>query len=162
MTHHGGAGVSLVPNQVCQPGILWATWGHQVRGKFVTLVWAELLPGRSEAPLRLAVMRALARLKANGIPILRRSTRPNICQSGWPGKALWKRRRHPRTMKRMVGQRLAYVRSSVWPGIAFCPRACLPPCGPWLLDHFGNAPGGMQWHNQYLLKVCASSEQGVV
>ena len=39
--------------------------------KFITLTWAEPLPGRGESYLRLAIMQAVARLRACGIPVLR-------------------------------------------------------------------------------------------
>ena len=42
-----------------------------LNGRLVTLTWAELLPNRKEQSLRLAVMRAMAKLRAHGIPILR-------------------------------------------------------------------------------------------
>ena len=42
-----------------------------VSSRFVTLVWAEPLSDRSGKGLRLSVMRAVARLKAAGVPVLR-------------------------------------------------------------------------------------------
>ena len=39
--------------------------------RFVTLTWADLLPNRKEASVRFAAMRAIARLRAAGIPVLR-------------------------------------------------------------------------------------------
>ena len=41
------------------------------RHKFVTLTWAEPLPNRKEAHLRLSVMRAISRLRSSGVPVLR-------------------------------------------------------------------------------------------
>ena len=42
-----------------------------VQRSFVRLTWAEPLQGRSEPGLRMAVMRAISRLRASGIPVLR-------------------------------------------------------------------------------------------
>ena len=39
--------------------------------RFITLTWAEPLPNRKEANLRMAAMRAVARLRASGVPVLR-------------------------------------------------------------------------------------------
>ena len=41
----------------------------ELSSKFVTLAWAEPLAGRNEKGLRMAVMRAVARLKLRGVPI---------------------------------------------------------------------------------------------